>query len=293
VQISGPINAAYDSGRIFVTSYPVYSPPTMEALDAGTGAVLWSTTLTTAQGFYAAPTAANGLVFLGDAAVDEATGAIVWQPGEILTATDAVTADGVYISLTCITKMLRPATGEQVWSAACPNTSGDTGGVAVVANQLAYAQIDNTSQAAGAIYAAETGTNVGTYLADVPPAFSATVGYYLQGGALQNGNFSGATLSGVRLSDATVLWSFTGDGELVTSPIVINQYVFIGSTSGNVYALDGATGQQVWQVSLAGAISQGARWGSGMVLSGLSAGDGLLVIPNGTKVTAYVVSTNP
>ena len=44
---------------------------------------------------------------------------------------------------------------------------------------------------------------------------------------------------------------------------------------------------------LGAVISHGARWGTDSVLSGLSAGDGLLVIPNGTKVTTYVVSTHP
>jgi outer membrane protein assembly factor BamB len=296
VKVSGATNAAYDSGRVFVVAYPVSGAPTLAALDAQTGVELWSTSLTGAQGGYdAAPTAANGLVFLGNAAIDEATGAILWQAGVISTATDAVTSDGVYLDYQCYTQMTRPATGETVWSEPCtPNVAtNDLGGVAVVANQRVYAQTSYGSVASGSIYDVETGINYGTYLSDVPPALTATVGYYLQGGAFQYGSFSGASLSAVQQSDATVLWSFTGDGKLVTSPIVINQYVFIGSTGGNVYALDGATGQQVWQASLGGVISQGARWGTGSVLSGLSAGDGLLVIPNGTKVTTYVVSTSP
>jgi outer membrane protein assembly factor BamB len=297
VSMSGASNAAYDAGRLFVVAYPVYGPPTLEALDAQTGVVQWSTPLTSAQGGIpaGAPTAANGLVFLGNAAIDEATGAILWQAATVGTATDAVTSDGVYIAYHCYTQMMRPATGETVWGETCAsNTSGsDVSGVAVVANQRLYAQTAYPALTSGFIDDAETGVNYSTYLADVPPALTATVGYYLQGGTFQSGGFSGATLSAVQQSDGTVLWSFTGDGELVTSPIVINQYVYIGSTSGNVYALDGATGQQVWQASLGGVISQGARWGSGSVLSGLSAGDGLLVIPNGTKVTTYVVSTNP
>ncbi len=295
VKMSGASNAAYDSGRLFVMAYPVYGSPTLEALDAQTGLELWSTPLTGTQGFDAAPTAANGLVFLGDAAIDEATGAILWQAAVISPATDAVTSDGVYIAYQCYTQMMRPATGETVWSEPCSSNVEPNylGGVAVVANQRVYAQTSYQSLASGAIYDVETGNNYGTYMSDVPPALTATVGYYLQGGTFQYGSFSGATLSAVQQSDATVLWSFTGDGELVTSPIVINQNVFIGSTSGNVYALDGATGQQVWQASLGGAISQGARWGTSSVLSGLSAGDGLLVIPNGTKVTTYVVSTSP
>jgi outer membrane protein assembly factor BamB len=297
VKMSGASNAAYDSGRLFVVAYPVYGPPVVEALDAQTGIEQWSTSLTSWQGGYpAAPTAANGLVFLGNAAIDEATGAILWPGGVgvIEPATDAVTADGVYIAYQCLTQMMRPATGETLWSESCaPNTAGgDLGGVAAAANQRVYAQTSYPSQASGSIYDTETGANDGTYQATVPPALTATVGYYLQGGVFQSGSFSGATLSAVQ-NDATVLWSFTGDGGLVTSPIVINQYVFIGSSTGNVFGVDRTTGQQVWQASLGGAISQGARWATDSVLSGLSAGDGLMVIPNGTRVTTYIVQTIP
>jgi PQQ-like domain len=37
--------------------------------------------------------------------------------------------------------------------------------------------------------------------------------------------------------------AFAGDGQLATAPIVVNNYVFIGSQSGNLYALDASTGQ--------------------------------------------------
>ena len=63
----------------------------------------------------------------------------------------------------------------------------------------------------------------------------------------------------------------------------------VGSGSGNLYALDGTTGQLAWQVTLPAPVV----WQLALPLSGLAAGDGLLVVPAGTKVTAYVLSTNP
>jgi outer membrane protein assembly factor BamB len=69
-----------------------------------------------------------------------------------------------------------------------------------------------------------------------------------------------------------------------------NQYVFIGSASGNLYALDGSTGQQMWQVSLGSAIDATVYQ---MPMSSLAAGDGLLVAPAGTRVTAYTLSIHP
>ncbi len=295
VSISGVTNAAYDGGKIFLAIYPAIGPPVMEALDAQTGLLLWRTPLSGAQGVPSAPTAANGLIYLGNAAIDEATGLILWQAGVITLGTDALTADGAYIAVACYTEDQRPATGEVIWGEMCdPHAaSGGEEGVAVAANQSVYAQDSYPLLTSGAVYKSETGSSQGTYVSDVPQAFSTTAGYYLQGGTFQDGTISGATLSAVQLSDSTTLWTFTGDGELVTSPVVINQYVFIGSNAGNLYALDASTGQQVWHTLLTGTISQGARWGTGAVLSGLSAGEGLLVVPNGTKVTTFVVSTNP
>jgi outer membrane protein assembly factor BamB len=41
-------------------------------------------------------------------------------------------------------------------------------------------------------------------------------------------------------------WTFSGDGHLVTAPVVVNNTVFVGSSSGNVYGLDVGTGAQIW-----------------------------------------------
>jgi PQQ-like domain len=107
--------------------------------------------------------------------------------------------------------------------------------------------------------------------------------YFLKGGTLR------ALASGSNM----VLWSFTGDGTLNTSPILVNGYVIIGASSGAVYGLDATTGAIVWQVNAGAALQAGAGWDAGLQLSGLTAGDGLLVIPAGTTVTAYSLSTNP
>ena len=85
------------------------------------------------------------------------------------------------------------------------------------------------------------------YSATGEPAFSATAGYFLQG----------TTLNALTGSNNTVLWSFAGDGLLTTSPIVVNQAVIIESSSGNVYALNAATGQQLWTINAGGTIQPG------------------------------------
>ena len=131
----------------------------------------------------------------------------------------------------------------------------------------------------GAILDQTTGAVVGSFAATTgEPAFSATAGYFLQSGTLN-------ALTGT--DNNTVLWSFTGDGGLTTSPIVVNQAVIIESSSGNVYALNAATGQQLWTVD-AGGPPQPLNPNSG-----LAAGDGLLIVPAGNQVVAYTLSTNP
>jgi len=286
IAIGGSANAAYDSGKVFVISSPVATAATIEAFDAQSGNRLWSTLLTGQYSFTGGLTAANGFVYAGGAgsggtlyAVDQTTGAIRWtqqvQNGD--NSTPAVTVDGVYVTYPCQTYDFRPATGESVWNG---NTGCEGGGGAtpVVASQLVYSP-NGISGYNGTTYNAETGALIGTYTADSPSAFTAGTGYFLQGG----------TLRGVSVASNTVEWSFAGDGQLSGSPIAVNQYVFIGSGSGNLYALDGTTGQLAWQVALPAP----AVWQFVLPLSGLAAGDGLLVVPAGMKVTAYVISTNP
>ncbi|HVW70021.1 MAG TPA: PQQ-binding-like beta-propeller repeat protein, partial [Steroidobacteraceae bacterium] len=287
IALGGTANAAYDSGRIFVLSSSIGNAATMLAFDAQTGSPLWSTLLAGQYAFSAAPTAADGYVYTGGAgsggtlyAVDQTNGKIAWtqqvENGD--NSTPAVTADGVYVTYPCWTYDFRPATGDSIWNA---NTGCEGGGGAtpVVASQQVYSP-NGISGYDGMIYNAATGTNTGTYNADAPPAFTSGIGYFLQSG----------TLRAITQSNNTVEWSFAGDGHLAGAPIAVSQYVFISSSSGNVYALDGATGQQVWQVTLPDPIVVSA---AGLPFSGLSAGDGLLVVPAGQTVSAYVLSTNP
>lgn len=271
----------------FVISSPTGAAATMEAFDAASGTAAWSTVLPGATQFDAAPTAANGLVYISALgsngavyALDQATGAIVWsQPVQQGADSDpAITADGVYVTYPCQTYDFRPATGDLIWH----NNTGCGGGggaTPVVANQRVYSA-DVGPRYYGTVYNAETGAAVGSFGADEPPALTTTTEYFLQNG----------TLSAIALSNNATQWSFTGDGQLSGAPIAVNQYVFIGSSSGNLFAVDGSTGKQAWQVALGAPVNTGSM---GIPMSGLSAGDGLLVVPAGTKVTAYTLSTNP
>jgi len=291
IAIGGSLNAAYDSGAVFVVSSPGFGAAQIQAYEANSGTLQWSTLLTGQYSFTSAPTALDGFVFTGGAgsggtlyAVPEASGGIAWTAGVANgdDSTPAVTADGVYVVYPCQTYDFRPATGESVWEndAGC---DGGGGGTPVVANGVLYAPDGVGGSYSGNTFEAETGATLGNYSAQNLPAIGAQTGYFLQGG----------TLEALTLSSNTVAWSFAGDGQLTTSPILVaspaNSYVFIGSASGMLYGLDAATGAVVWSLNVGAAFPAGAGWGSGIPFTGLAAGDGLLVVPAGTKVIAYSI----
>jgi outer membrane protein assembly factor BamB len=295
IQIAGNANATYDQGTVFVLSNqgPGVNPGLMQAFDAATGTQKWTAELTGQYGFTSGPTALNGFVYTGGAgiggttyAVNEGTGAIAWtarvENGD--DSTPVVTNDGVYFDYVCeqITDF-EPTTGAIIWSHSglC---EGGGGGTAVSANGILYAPSSDGGQSdAGITLDAETGGALSSYVASYAPALGSQMGFFLQGG----------TLGGISLSSSTVQWTFTGDGMLDTSPILVNQYVFVGSSSGNLYALDAATGSQLWAQNLNAPLPAGAGFDAGIPLSGLSAGDGLLIVPAGNKVSAFLLSANP
>ena len=279
---------AYDGGKVFViTSASGVGPATLQAFDAESGSVDWARDFPIGIGFETAPTAANGTLYLGAAntgtyvmAIDEGTGSDLWQQSVSsgTGSTPAITSQGVYIAAPCRTDGFAPLTGISLFadSSGCDGGGGST---AVVANNVFYSLMGTPTPGTGISVNATTGTQLGTFTADVAPAISATSGFFLKSG----------TLTASSLSDNSTLWSFQGDGGLVSSPIVVNQAVIIGSTSGQLYALNATTGSQLWTTNVGGPINGG----TGVFISGLSAGDGLLVVPAGTTVSAYRLSTNP
>ena len=288
--LSGQANAAYDNGTVFVLSSVIGSAGLMQAYEAATGQLKWSTLLAGQYSFSAPPTAAHGHVYAAGAgsggtlyAVDQSNGVMAWTRSVANgdSSIPAVSSDGVYVTYPCNTYAFRPPTGEQTWldRTGC---SGGGGATPVVANGVLYAP-NGFGSYNGSTFNAATGALLGAYAADNPPAIGAQAGFFLQSG----------TLRGISLANNTVQWSFAGDGTLVTSPIAVNQVVFIGSSSGRLYGVDATSGQQVWVQDLGAAIPAGAGWGARMPISGLSAGNGLLVVPAGNTLTAFSLSGVP
>jgi len=122
---------------------------------------------------------------------------------------------------------------------------------------------------------ASTGKLLGTFQAGPPPAFDGQVGLFLNQGTL------------TAVTDGTTLWSFAGDGGLDTAPIAVGSTVYIGSSTGKLYGLALSTGKQVWSANAGSGIPGPEEQSAAQPLTGLGAGQRLVVVPAGDRLVAY------
>lgn len=275
---------AYDHGTVFV----VNTPGVLSTFNAATGAPGWSEQLPDQTSFSAPPTAVNGVVYVGGAgiggtliAVDETDGSILWtatvENGD--TSSPTVSPDGVFVAYPCQVYKFDPLIGTTLWHYNGP-CEGDGGVTSAYANGELFVRTLDEPAPPGEIFDAETGNQLGPFSATAIPAFSATTGFFLNGG----------TLSAVDQTTQSTLWTFTGDGGLVSAPIVIDTVVVIGSSSGTVYALDAATGNVIWSGSAGAAINPPNEGDVVAPLTGLGAGDGYLVVPAGHVLSGWQIA---
>jgi outer membrane protein assembly factor BamB len=263
--------ATYDAGRIFTLN----GAGILQAFSAKNGKLLWTTQITSQYSFSSPPTALHGLVYTGAAgnggtvyAFNEKNGAQVWtqsvENGD--NSSPAVDKNGVYVSYACNQAYdFAPKNGSLIWhySGPCEGGGGET--TALYKNQL------YTRDSQGdLILNATNGKLVGSYSASQPPAFSGKMGYFL----------NGSTLSAETLSNHTVVWTFNGDGALKTAPIVDGSYVYIGSSQGNLYALNASSGSQVWSTNVGAAMGQ-------TEFASLAAGGDVVAVPAGNILSIY------
>jgi len=128
-----------------------------------------------------------------------------------------------------------------------------------------------TSAPPGLIFDAGTGKQVSTFNADRMPAFSDHAGFFMSNG----------TLKAVGQTTNSPIWTFAGDGQLISAPIVIDNVVVVASASGKVYPLNASTGAVVWGGTAGDQINYNVEQG------GLAAGDGYLVVPAGKTITGW------
>jgi outer membrane protein assembly factor BamB len=272
----GFANAAYDSGKVFVVSVDG-----LMAYDAATGTLLWNDSLNSST---SPPTALNGTVFTAGVGIggtlfafNENDGAVLWtmavKNGDH--SCPAVVGGKVFVSYSCPNAYaFNATTGQQLWhyEVGCEGGGGKT---PVVHGGKVYVRDSFFTPTNGIVLNANTGTMIGAFNSDRPPAFSGNLALFFQSG----------TVVGVDLPTGQALWSFVGDGGLTSAPIIVNQTIYIGSSSGTLFGLN-VSGQQIWSTQVGAAIPAPDEQ-NGVLTTGLGAGDGLLIVPAGGVLAAY------
>ena len=270
----------YGQGMLFALTYD----GALTAFNPTSGAVIWNVQLPGQYMFTAPPTySADGALYVSGAGsggtlykINLSTGAVDWTQSVMNgdSSSPAVTDSGVFVGYACQQDYsFDPAAGTPLWhhSTGCEGGGGATptvGGGAVWFNDAVLGPIA-LDPATGAV---STAKGPATWSAN--PAFDAKHGFFMVNGVLTSQNND---------SD-TPRWTFSGDGQLTGSPLVVHGYVYIGSASGKVFAVNETTGALAWTGDAGAPI--GANQSSGPITA-LGAGQGLVVVPASTRLVAY------
>ncbi len=319
--VSYPIIAG---GRVFVTVENAHSyGGTLYALQASTGARLWSVGLPGTYGFSALAYDSGDLFALNYDGVLTAfvasTGHERWarqMPGQYAFTAPPTAYNGVvYVSgagLGGTVYAVSETSGAVKWQASVMNGDksspavDDTGVYVSYDGQQDYRfslggkllwHHQTCCEGGGGSTAVLHGTHLyarGEVFTDTPVILSTTSG-------AQSGSFASSTapafatkymytlyagnLAAVDPSGSPDHWTF-GHGNLVTAPVVSGGTVFAGSSTGTVYGLSAASGKRIW-TGKAGSVIYGPDEQNADVLIGMAVGDGLLVVPAGRVLTAF------
>jgi outer membrane protein assembly factor BamB len=280
-------NAAYEHGRVFAVNYDGL----LRAFDAQTGVTLWSVQLPNQYAFSSPPTAGGGTVYVGGSgiggtlyAVDEGNGSVRWtadvENGD--NSSPALVGSTVYVSYACQQDYAFDRhSGALVWhyDTGCEGGGGKT---PVVHDGFLYDRDSGYPDSASAVLSAQSGSFLHPFAAGPAPAFAAHTGFFLTSVAGSPGVLEARSLP---FGDA--LWTFAGDGGLSSAPIVTGRYVYVGSSSGMLYAVDRQSGQPVWSDDVGASILPPDEQNVSQPLTGLAASSGLLVVPASNLLVAY------
>ena len=278
--------SAYDEGKVFV----INGSGVLMAFRATSGKKLWSAQLS-GYGYYnssfGAPAAGNGLVVLQYlnqnytgtiVAFDEATGSVKWtvSPGGSanvgVSGLAAISKDGIFLDDSEDALRLSPVDGSTIWSTPANCSGGD---VPVLWRSMVYATRSSCSD--NKILNATDGTESGSYAGSTSPVMLSNKSLLVTVGGI---------LYAYSPKNYNVNWSFEGNGQFNLKPLVVNGVVVALSTNGTLYLIDGRSGTQLWDTTLPyGGYSGGAD-------AGLAAGEGVLLVPNGTILYAFAPWTN-
>ncbi len=281
--------ATYENGRIFAQN----NDDLVRGFDAGTGNQVWAAQLPWGQDEVAPPTARGGIVYSAGylhnsggggfvAGLKEADGTPSWLTYDsTYGGRSSPTASGsdVYVSTAFNAIDVNASTGQQRW-----NVAGTSGLTTVLAGGRLYERGPGYTPN-NIIHDASTGQKLGAFDADPPPAFHGSRGFFLSNNTLRARDMT--------MLPGSTLWSFVGDGGLISAPLVVHGIVYIGSGSGMLYGLDESTGATVWSANVGSPFTGPDEQNYGTTTTGMAAGEGLLVVAAGSRLLAYISGSAP
>jgi outer membrane protein assembly factor BamB len=285
----GPVNHSsslrwaahtYANGKLFV----ITASGLLRAIDAATGAVIWSVQMPGSMGYSAPPVAANGLVYLSAGstglmlAVDQQDGALVWRASAEngMDSSPTLGSNGLYVSYACDTHRLDPLSGDTLWHYRGACASGGGGSTSVLAGNLLFATVFTGSGNAYRTFNVADGAIISGFAPGGRPAVAGGTAYFVSSGVLH----------AVDIATNTTRWTYTADPTLNTAPLVIDGMVAVGSSSGAVHLIDTATGNPMWSGQAAAGVSP-TQEGAANIPTGLGAGGGYLLVPGGSTLTGW------
>lgn len=277
---------AYENGMLFVLD----ETGLLQAITAETGQLRWKFQLPTPADFKSPPVALNGRVYIsrGDSlsgafyVISAQSGRLIQsQPAPITSyaASPAVTPTAVYFANRCPDAYRFTADLKQVkWHYGSPNCNGP-GVTPVVAGRTLYVRDQIWPNPSLFKFDAVTGHLMAALYGGGPPPA-------IRGNQLVFLNEIDRRLEARRVDTDDYQWLFSGDGGLITAPIIAGDWVFVGSESGTLFALDIASGHIVWQASVDVPFDR-VEEGGVYAPRGLAVADGLLVLPTARRITVY------
>jgi outer membrane protein assembly factor BamB len=285
----------YDAGKIFVieTGLEDNGSHSAEAFDAATGKLLWSQSEPTesnmplSDDFNDAPVAENGVLHVTGSngsstlyAISETTGKTLWSldyPNGN-GSSPAISNGDVFFWYGSNSAGRIDANGTVQWI----NNRTGTGGI--VASPVLYnGEMWAASDGGNEILDMATGKVLGSFSTETlfSPVLTPNVGLFFQ--LTPAGNDTAYNTLQGRAPNQSVLWSFSGDRQLGTQPVVANGVVYEVSETGTAWGLDLTTGKILWTANTGTPVVNGSL----THLAVPAVAQGLLAIPAGDKLVVF------
>jgi outer membrane protein assembly factor BamB len=254
---------------------------TMYCFNATNGEILWTYSANTVGYFTIGTAVGYGMVYEPNKdgsiyAFDISTGDLVWRykgPGTMLFPGNPTVADGkVYV-----TSGQNATFGEEIGASEFVCLNAYTGEVIWKLPIEAYAPRESVAVAYGKLFLIP---------GDVTTAVDAYSGseYVVRGQVWAFGSSSSQVGDGswpmfrhdaARSSigtggplNLTLVWKYTTEGAVMSSPSIENGIVYVGSQDKNIYAIDAWSGTKIWNYTTLGTIESSAAVANGKVFIG-------------------------